>query len=266
LNVGGDAGGGGDDRYARTEYRRLIAWESRIRREAPLFERLLSAAPERSVVDIGCGTGEHAAWFAQHGVRAVGVDSSASMLEKAREHEARGHGRFVAGDALDLGAALGSEPPFGLAICLGNMLPHVLEEEELRQFLGGVRGALLPGGALLLQILNYERILEGGVRSLPVNFAPGDHEGEEIVLIRLLRPHSPTRIHFFPTTLTLDDTTDPPVVVRNSRRVELRPWRAAEVGGALEALGFRVELMGDVEGGRYVPSTSNDVVIVARRG
>lgn len=214
------------------------------------------------MLDIGCGTGEHVAWFADRGVRAVGIDASPSMLEKAREHESAGRGRFIAGDALDLPAA---RPPFGLAICLGNMLPHVLEDTGLARFFRGVREALLPGGLFLLQSLNYERILASGIRSLPVNLAPGDHEGEELALLRFMRPVSPQRILFFPVTLTIDDTADPPVVLRNAKKVELRPWRAGELRAALEDAGFSVSLHGDMTRGAYDPLESGDVVVIARR-
>lgn len=255
-----------EDRYARSEYRRLIAWDGRIRREAPLFERLLAEAPERSVLDIGCGTGEHVAWFARGGARAVGVDSSPSMLEGAREHESRGEGRFLQGDALRLGTVLGGEPPFGLAVCLGNMLPHVLEEAALESLMRGARDALRPGGLLLLQALNYERIVAGGVRALPVNVAEGELPGEEIVFVRLMRPVSPTRMLFFPTTLSLRPEAEPPVAVKASHRVELRPWRAGEVAGLLGSLGFSVELYGDVARAPYDAATSPDLVCVARKG
>ena len=72
----------------------------RIEREGPFLRRLLDAAPDRSVLDLGCGTGEHTAFFADEGARAVGVDRSEAMLTAARDHEAAGRGRFLEGDLL----------------------------------------------------------------------------------------------------------------------------------------------------------------------
>ena len=51
--------------------------------------RVLGVRPEdyadRSVVDLGCGTGEYALWYATHGARQVtGVDLSDGSLERAR--------------------------------------------------------------------------------------------------------------------------------------------------------------------------------------
>ncbi|MBK9967495.1 MAG: hypothetical protein IPP07_22530 [Holophagales bacterium] len=49
-----------NDPYARLSYRRLIAWPARIQREAPFLREVLAGAPSKRLLDLGCGTGEHA--------------------------------------------------------------------------------------------------------------------------------------------------------------------------------------------------------------
>ncbi len=248
------------------QYRRLIAWEKRLEREGPLLRRLLAAAPERSVLDLGCGTGEHVAFFADEGARAVGIDRSASMLAAAREYETDGRGRFAEGDLLELGAALGGELAFGLAICLGNVLPHVRDDAQLELLLGGVHDALLPGGTLLVQLVNYEGILASGRRHLPINVRPGENDGTEVVFLRLLRDAGDGRMLFFPTTLELvADDEDEPVRLVRSRRVELRAWTRDTLGPGLRSAGFEAQWHGDMGGGPFEPLTSPDLVVVARR-
>jgi len=251
------------DPYARSEYRRLIAWEARIKREGPFLTEALERAPERSVLDVGCGTGEHTAFFARLGARSMGIDRSEEMISRAKDYEARSEGRFLLGD-VTRAPELRKEPPFGLAICLGNMLPHIIEEATLEALLNAVRDALLPGGLLVLQILNYRRILDQGIRHLPVNFREGDGE-EEIVFLRLIKPVSSQRILFFPTTLVVDAEGSEPVSVRRTKRVELRPWTAEQLVPAFEGAGFQVELHGDLEGGEFVEQESHDLVLVAVR-
>ena len=252
-----------DDQYSRVNYRRLIAWEKRITREAPFLLSLLGRAPERSVIDLGCGTGEHVAFFSGVEVRAVGLDRSEAMIEAAKDHEEAGNGRFVLGDATEARAALGDEPPFGLAICLGNVLPpYVTEDADLASFLASAHDVLMPGGLLLLQILNYEGILVTGKRHLPVNVRPGD-EGKEIVFLRLISAGNAGRVLFFPATLELDPDADEPLSITTSRRVELRAWTRADLTPALAAAGFDAVFYGDMAGGAFVLEDSADLVVVA---
>ena len=251
-----------DDPYSRVNYRRLIAWEQRITREAPFLWSLLDRAPDRSVIDLGCGTGEHVAFFAEADVRAVGLDRSEAMIAAAKDHEAAGKGRFVLGDALEARAALGDEAPFGFAICLGNMLPHVMEDADLACFLASAHDVLLPGGLLLIQLLNYEGILATGKRHLPVNVRPGD-EGKEIVFLRLISPGKAGRMLFFPATLELDPDADEPLSMTMSRRVEVRAWTRADLAPALAAAGFDAVFSGDMAGGAFVLKDSADLVVVA---
>ncbi|MBQ00984.1 MAG: hypothetical protein CL477_09905 [Acidobacteria bacterium] len=254
-----------DDQHSRVNYRRLIAWEKRIAREAPFLLSLRDRAPERSVIDVGCGTGEHVAFFAAADMRAVGLDRSETMIRAAKDHEAAGTGRFVVGDAMEARAALGDEPPFGLATCLGNMLPHMEEDADLSRFLASLHDILLPGGLLLIQILNYEGLLATGRRYLPVNLRPGG-DGKEIVFLRLMSPSEDgRRVLFFPATLELDPVAEEPLTVTTSRRVELRSWTRADLAPALAAAGFVAVFHGDMTGGEFVLEDSPDLVVVAMR-
>jgi len=254
-----------DDPYSRVNYRKLIAWKRRIDREAPFLRRLLDAAPDRSALDLGCGTGEHTAFFADEGARAVGVDRSDTMLGAAADYAAHGRGRFVQSDLLELPTALASEPGFGLAICLGNVLPHVVEDAALDCILRGAHDALLPGASLLIQILNYEGILANGKRNLPVNVRPGD-EGNEIVFLRLLKDAGDGRILFFPATLELNaDDEDEPLRIIQSRRVELRAWSRESLAPRFAAAGLEPEWLGDMQGGPFDVDASPDLVVLAHR-
>ena len=73
-----------EDRYASFDYRSLIAWDDRLKREWPLFDELLRSAPSNRILDLGSGTGDHTRLFASQGYEVVGIDSSDAMLEKSR--------------------------------------------------------------------------------------------------------------------------------------------------------------------------------------
>jgi SAM-dependent methyltransferase len=260
-----------DKLFRRAEYRRVIAWPERIRREAPFLESVLADAPAQTLLDVGCGTGEHARHFAERGWDVVGIDLSEKMIEDARDHEGRtdagGSMRCELRDAAD--AAGLPEAPFGAAICLGNAFAFIDGEASLARFLSGVAGALRPGALFLVQLLNYERIEECGIRTLGVNVRPlPDDEGPgDIVWLRIFRPRSDGSLAFFSVTLTLAPGEDPPAHVRSANEGTHHPWKRARLETAFAAAGFcDLRILGGMGNIPYEATGSTDLVIVARRG
>lgn len=256
-----------EDPYSRLDYRRMIAWPQRHKREWPLLAEILGEAPVRRVLDLGCGTGEHARLLAEHGFEVAGIDRSDEMIAKAREAGEPEGVRFVVGDLREIGdlAVLGR---FGGAICLGNTLPHLTDPRDLDLLAGGLARVLLPGAPLLLQILNYDRIFERKERHLPLNFrpAPEDEEGE-LVFLRLMTPRPDGTVIFNPSTLRYRPDADAPLEVQHARRVVLRGWRRGEIETALAAAGFEhFDVWGSVEKDPFEPLESRDLVLAARLG
>ncbi len=251
------------DPYSRVEYRRLIAWPARIRREWPLLEAVLGSGPTRRVLELACGPGQHARALADAGFEVVAVDRSEAMLAAATEEPVPPNLTFVRGDMTAVDHLV--EGPFGAALCLGNSLPHLRDEAALAAFAGSLGRVLAPGAPLLLQILNYDRIHDQRVRFLPVSFRP--HDEGELVFLRLMDPRPDGTVWFYPSTLVLRPGTDPPLVLERSREVRLRGWRRAEVVAALAAGGLEVEReLGGFDGAGFAAAASQDLVLVARRG
>lgn len=105
----------------------------------------LAAAGEvtGSVLDVGCGTGENALFFAEQGHDVLGIDTAALAIQKAEEKAAqRGIGaQFRVWNAFDL-AGLGRT--FDSVIDSG--LFHVLSDEDRSRFAESLAAALAPGG------------------------------------------------------------------------------------------------------------------------
>lgn len=253
----------GSDSYAGLSYRDLIDWPRRLARESPFLERELARAPDRSALDVGCGTGEHARHLASLGYRVVGVDRSPAMLEKAREKEDPPQLTFVEGDFVRLEDSLRDR--FGGAVCLGNSLPHLETEEDLRAAFRGIASRLLAGGVFIGQALNYERIFSQQIRHLPLNILPS--ADGTIVFLRLMDLEPGGFVRFCPSVLRWRPDRNPPVEMIESRLVRLRGWREPEVSSALRSAGFEeIRLFGDMTGGAFDAASSGDLVFVARRG
>ena len=253
-----------EDAYGQIRYRGLIDWSARLRREAPLLTRLAEAAPVKKLLDLGCGTGEHSRFLKAQGCAVTGVDASEAQLQAAREADPEAPaGGYVRGDL----AALEDLVPtgFGGALCLGNTLPHLGDPATLHRFLAGLASRLVPGAPFLLQILNYDRILDRGERTFPLSLRPGAAEGEETVFLRLLTPQADGALIFTPATLRFRPGQEPPLELVSSQNVPQRGWRRAELEAALQAAGFEVrEVLGTMTGAPWGPEAS-DLVLWAVR-
>jgi cyclopropane fatty-acyl-phospholipid synthase-like methyltransferase len=96
-----------------------------------------------SVLDIGCGTGEHALFFAAEGYDVWGIDSAPLAIEKAQEKAAK-RGltvHFCVLDALDL-AQLNRR--FDTATDSG--LFHTLSDEDRPIFVDNLAAVIAPAG------------------------------------------------------------------------------------------------------------------------
>jgi ubiquinone/menaquinone biosynthesis C-methylase UbiE len=120
-----------------------------------VFVRVLDRQPA-TVLDLGCGTGNHALILAERGFRVTGIDSSAGMLRVARaKARSPGNPAFVRADMrrFDLGRT------FDAIVCMDGAYTHLITERDLLAHLRTVRRHLSPGGVYLFefaQALNAE--------------------------------------------------------------------------------------------------------------
>lgn len=118
------------------------AWD--IGRPQPAIEQLARDGKlVGRVLDVGCGTGEHALLAGSLGHEAVGVDTSIRAIELA-EAKATGRGvaaRFVVADALRLGD-LGEQ--FDTVLDCG--LFHVLDDGERERYVDSLAEVVPRGG------------------------------------------------------------------------------------------------------------------------
>jgi SAM-dependent methyltransferase len=115
-----------------------------IGRPQPAFVHLAEAgALKGRVLDVGCGTGEHALMAARLGLHAVGIDAAPAAIAIA-EGKARDRGlgvRFVVGNALDLGS-LGEQ----FDTVLDSGLFHIFDDDDRSRYVGSLGMAIAPGG------------------------------------------------------------------------------------------------------------------------
>ncbi len=131
-----------DPGFFDAAYQGTPPWE--IGHPQPALAELAGAGLLRGrVLDVGCGTGEHALLAAGLGLAATGVDSSPAAIGIATSKAAeRGlAARFAVHDALDL-ASLGET----FDTVIDSALFHVFGDADLARYEAGLRQVLTAGG------------------------------------------------------------------------------------------------------------------------
>lgn len=121
----------------------------------------------KRILDIGCATGELAFIMANAGAKVVGIDLNEDLLNQAKKNKIHPNLHFQKGNMLELEEDF-QHGYFDAVLCFGNTLVHLETKELIQKMLKGVRTVLKPGGTFLLQILNYDYILNEKVTKLPL--------------------------------------------------------------------------------------------------
>lgn len=139
------AGGSWDEAYRGGR----VPWD--IGRPQPAVVRLAGTGELNGrVLDVGCGSGEHALLAATMGLQVTGVDVSQVAIERARG-KARQRGliaEFLVGDVLDLPAIERLDAPFDTIIDVGCF--HTFANVDRPLYARSVASVTEPGGVLHL--------------------------------------------------------------------------------------------------------------------
>lgn len=124
------------------------------------------------VLDVACGTGTYTLPLQKEGILAFGVDLEESMIEVAEEKAKKEGIRsdFVVASMLNLD--LVSDGDLRRIFIIGNSLVHLKSLDEIRTFIMLCYELLMNGGDLIIQIINYDKILDNDIKSLPTIEVP----------------------------------------------------------------------------------------------
>ena len=250
-------------------YKLLVDEKARRRREESLLlaaaDRARSAGvrrkrPVRStrILDLACGTGFHSRIFARAGYPVLALDASRSLLDQARKLS-----KGINGIQFDEADLLESSPvarPAVLALLLGNTLSLFSQPGDLRRVFRNVADALVPGGLVLCQILNFGRLQrEGAV----VTTRRGTVEGRETSLVKVLEPADDGSILIHLSAAQRQPGGEWETFSKASVMVPLEPYalkRAARAAGLTP-----LEEWGGMDRAPWRPETSTDYVVQLQR-
>ena len=224
------------------------------------FWRTLAEREDGPVVEWGAGTGRLAVPLAGSGHKVTAVEASEGMVGRGREKGSSVD--WVRGDMREV--SLGGS--YGLAICAFNSFLCLLSIDDALAFLRNVRGHLLPGGLLGIEVSafspeelrdppggpalrhDFDRELPGGGRLERFSISRYDH-ASQLLTMRL----------FY-------ELYDVSGVLENKRvhGLEIRVVGRGELELMLRLAGFEVEVVyGGFEGEAF-DAGSEHLVMLAR--
>lgn len=126
--------------------------------EVDAIERLLELRPPLRLLDLACGQGRHSIEFAKRGYQVTGLDQSRYLLDVAAQRAAAAGVavRWVEGD---MRQPLPVPSGYDVAVNLFTSFGYFADDADDLMVLRAVAGVLRPGGRLLLELLNGERIM-----------------------------------------------------------------------------------------------------------
>lgn len=253
------------DQFSKV-YDRFVNWEERLSHELPFLVSKLGNVNHASnqtatILDAACGTGHHIIALKDNGFDVIGADISSNMVEIA-QHNANKSGftiPFKQAEFGKLSETFGDKRFDGL-LCLGNSLPHCLDDEALSETLSDFRTVMRPGGKLIIQNRNFDQVIKMKNRWMgPQSY---QERGKSWIFIRFYDFDPDGLITFNILILSKQGEEDYQQRVISTR---LQPLLKYELIRALEITGFvDLELYGDLQGSAFDKEKSGNLVITAQ--
>ncbi|MCK5821315.1 MAG: class I SAM-dependent methyltransferase [Bacteroidales bacterium] len=210
--------------------------------------------PNSTLLDVGCGTGSLTLNMAESFETVIGIDPDKEMLEKANlkamnfkadrrnQLEELGKWVFLQNGMLDLSTEFAPNS-FNTILCFGNTIVHLSTLEEVKEFLTQAFEVLKPGGYLMIQIINYDRIIDQGLKGLSTL------ENENMKFERVYKYDKDPELINFQTKLTVKESGE--VIENEIPLLALRPQQLREMmaesgfANLLEFGSFKKEVFSD---------------------
>ncbi|NNG26900.1 MAG: class I SAM-dependent methyltransferase [Ignavibacteriaceae bacterium] len=232
------------------QYDSMIPFEKAIEMKKKLFKNLLKGS-NKTIADVGCGTGSDSLALVEMGYKVVSFDSSTKMLDKARLN-ARSRGLDL--DSYHFGALEITDDfngNFDIVISFGNTFANI-ETEIFQSSIKKCYDLLNEQGSLFIQVLNYDLILKEKKRIVNIT------ENEEHFFIRFY-DFIKNDVKFNILKFSKIDTKENKLMTTT-----VHPHTAKDFNNSILKAGFKsVKLFSDSNRNIFDVYTSKDLIIEA---
>jgi SAM-dependent methyltransferase len=136
------------------EYYDLIWGSYDYGKEVAILHKFFKNEGVKRILDVGCGTGNHAILLAPLGYEVVAIDLSRKMIEKAKKKDLSNRVCFIVADVRKMDI----KEKFDSVICLGLTFSHFITKREVEKVLKNIRNALRLGGYFIFNCYNFDGI------------------------------------------------------------------------------------------------------------
>ncbi len=204
------------------------------------------------VIDLACGNGFHARHLALEGFEVAGIELSRAMIRSGRALPGGKRVAWIEGDILEPRSRT-----CDLVLLLGNTLSLFKQPSEVATIFGNAAGVLVPNGALIVHIINYDFLKENPVRIT----RRGKVDNKDAVFEKRLEPTG----HGAVIRLTLIVENGPKAKVEHGFQ-RLHEWPMPLLKETASALGFNFrEEFGGLDRTPCSSSQSKDIVLVFQK-
>ncbi|MCK4979247.1 MAG: DUF2784 family protein, partial [Candidatus Delongbacteria bacterium] len=207
------------------------------RKQLEFIENISTIAKEESILDVGCATGNLSELLAERSDNITGIDLDDDLLSIAKKKQTNGRITYKKVNMLHLKEHFDNNS-FEKIVSFGNTLVHLPSRESVAEYFKTVYELLKKNGSFIVQIINYDRIINKNIENLPTI------DNEEIKFVRNYKYNKDIDSVDFITKLHIkkDDK-----VIRN--RIPLLALKKDEINKFLIEVGFQnIKFYGGLDG------------------
>lgn len=184
------------------------------------------------ILDLACATGNYSLPLVQKGHAVDGIDLDEDMVGIAKEKLKGFDANIVYGDMRCIKQIFGDKK-YNLIFCIGNSIVHLDDKNKIQELIKDIYSLLDEQGQMVIQIINYDRITEQNIHSLPVI----ENKQKKLKFIRNYFFEDISDKVIFKAKLIVETNNEENEVYENS--IELIALRDEELNYMVKNAGFR---------------------------